>query len=33
VAIAFRAWAFKVWPGVRDIHAGFQNVGHHDEPG
>lgn len=33
VAIVFGAWAFKVWPGVRDIHAGFQNVRHDDEPG
>ena len=33
VAVAFGAWALKVWPGVRDIHAGFQNIGRDAEPG
>ena len=32
VAVAFGAWALKVWPTVRDIHSVFQNVGRDAEP-
>ena len=32
VALAFAGWVAKIWPGIRTVHARFQNVAPDEEP-